>query len=769
MQPWPQSIVRRRDRTTPGGPATGQRIARHDDAMLRAARRDVDLEGSAVPSVQEPRAAHLAASLHAQTPHAQSEGNGAVIVDLDEAIFGLNALAREAFGIAQSGIGQAMVHWQQDAVAMGLDPMGWISASAYESDWSAIASTIAVSAVSLPFAALAIKGGIEEIRHGRAERQRLRLEQQLLMARQARAIAVADGADAGANAATKACGTPGLAQGLARKDAARLQRVGTELSAASATVSIGAAATSSGTFMSVNALCEMLLQPVLKCCSQGMSVAAWIAQHAVWSTIVSVLGTVATFVLAPLGALSATWLGSSFVHRSRIKCRQFLHAKGLLAAAMKPAGDPGVSAVAGTPYGRFLMAKLGKRAAFMLKFRNWSVAFLAGASTYTGGVLVKTALVGAALVGLGIVATNPIVLAVLSLVVTIGAVAMAIGSGNFIVNLGKVKRHEGYETLEHPQLDRELFDAMDPIGEAAAGEAQPLSQRAGFKERARVYGLMVAQETEIQRLVSAVAEDNHKRYVWTDRSDRDRYGAHQSTSASASRGKDLIAAIGAARVLVRGLLSGKGPAESWRAASTHYAGECASLKVHTLATALASTDPAALRERLCAITGIQSTVLQTRLAARRSLLDEPEEPPCTAFQTDSCRMPAQAANESARDWRQQQSTRHSDDLKLLSQLQDLQNAADARLAAVPTAHEEEKQARTDHYFIARFLELQRQIGLCTRSTHASAKPVVATQYAELAEYLLTQAPTGFASLRGSLLACEMDAARASAIPVKAKG
>ncbi|CAG9174631.1 hypothetical protein CURE108131_21500 [Cupriavidus respiraculi] len=700
-----------------------------------------------MPIAQHSIGGHIAASVPDQPPLPEHGKHGPVIVDLDEAIFGLNAMAREVFGIAQSGIGQAAAHWQAEAMSMGMDPMGWMSASAYEASWSAIASTIAVSAVSLPFAAMAIKGGIDEIRHGRAERERLRLEQEHLMARHARAAAEG-GIVYSAGATASPCGggrsdRRGLERALAHKDAARLARTDGELRAANAQIGIGAAAASSGTLMSMNGLSQLLLQPILKCCSKGMSVAAWIAQHAAWSAIVSVFGTIATMVLAPLSAVSALCLGSSFVHRSRLQCREFLRAKGLFMAALSDSDGAGGRPVARTAYGRFLTTKLAKRTTFMLRFRNGSIGFLCGATTYTGGVLAKTALIGAALLGFGFVATNPVILVVFTIAVIIGAIVMAAGSLNFILNLGRAKRHESYMAVRHPQLDRSLSDALDSLS-ATVGNGRPLRNRWGFRMRASLYRRLVMQESVLQGIVGRAAGVCGKHHAWTDRSGRHRYRDHASSSTARARGKDVIAATGAAGLFLRELFAGNGPGRAWRAAQTHFATRRNSLDAKTLAIELAS-EPAVLQERLCALARIQCSVVRARIQARLRIGLRGDELPAGPWKT----------------WFAEQGDRLRSDMQLVAKLMDFIQFDQARRAAGPDAV---APVRVDKTLIARFLELQQEMGLCTRSTKAGAKPNSATQYAELADYLLHQAPQAFAMLRGSLLACELDAARASAMP-----
>lgn len=735
-----------------------------------------------MPSVHEPVAAYTAAPVHGQAPLPQDDAGGPVIVDLDEAIFGLNALAREVFGIAQTGIGQAAAHWQAEAASMGLDPLGWISASAYESGWSAIASTIAVSAVSLPFAAMAIQGGIDELRHGRAERQRLRLEKESLMARHARAVAGgdtegADGADGvgGRNAGeATAVEASALEQGLAHKDAARLKRIDSELSAAKASVSIGAAASCSGSLMSANAVSALVLQPLLKCCAKGVSVAVWVAQHALWSSIVTAVGAIGTLVLSPLAAICATWLGSSFVHRSRIQCGEFLRAKALLLRSLWAADTASASPVSSTPYGRFLTAKLGKRAAFMLRFRNWSAAFLSGAVTYTAGALAKTTLVVGALVGFGLLASNPLILVVLTIAATLGAIMMAAGSLNFILNLGKAKRHESYATTCHPLLDRELLDAMDPVSVAEAGGPQSLADRRGFVARAALYGDMVVQEQAVQGLVASAAALCRKHVAWIDRSAPNASSRHQSTSTRVSLRRDAAAAVGAIGSFAWNLLSGRGPACAWRAATGHFAARRSSLTTRMLADTLPALGPTIVRDQLVAIGRAQIAALKARCEARRLLINgpqlagEPDEEEASRFE------PAPLPGNATHDWLQQQLDRQATDVGLLYDLCELLSAEpDADTVhgdgVVPsTGHSPDAAAAarpvSDDQFIARFLQLQQKMGLSTWCAKPGARPNAGTLWAGLADYLLVHAPKGFATVRGGLLACEMDAARACAAP-----
>ncbi|MBY4897453.1 hypothetical protein [Cupriavidus sp. AU9028] len=632
---------------------------------------------------------------------------GGVAGDYDEGISGLWQFLRylgKAIRQSPAEVGRALV---EEAQNLRSNPAGTLRDELLpvgRIEWGLAAVS---TPLMLALGAMAITGGVGEIRGAVQKLGELQTRRQA--AREARDAVrqlrtMADGAG-------RAVPRPVLAleQVVEQKlDGVRFARRIERLN-----IGVGVGSLVSGAAIVAKVVLDTAYQLALAAAAGGLNLAAAIARSATLASVGGIVGAVGAFVLAPLAGIAATALGAVFVHQSRLALRRFTAAAGAARTMLQHLPDDAPAEVG--RYRSFLVRKLGKRGTVLHRFRNWNAVFLAGSLVCGLGAVAKGAVAGAALLGVGLgVLSGPIGLGVLLLFLTVGGVTMALGSHTFFFTLGKTRRYQDYHRDGHGWIDRDALALADRLDADKA-----LQLRASLF--AQIDGLQ--QETDDFLLDAA-------------RRSGTRYAArrHEPTDAAATvparprRWARALCRVGAALLVPSdfclALARGRGLAAAWRLAELAHDRRCGVLTEAILSDVLENGADAGEWQAawMRSVLARQIALLDRKAGTRRdnaARLGEAGELPHE-------QIPAAIAPDAPEqeDWERQEAMRELM-LALKGKVTDL--------AALRS----------------RFLALQW--GSDPAAKTGSSR--------DLARFCLHEAPTLLATLRGSLLAAELEIAR----------
>jgi hypothetical protein len=273
--------------------------------------------------------------------------------------------------------------------------------------------------------------------------------------------------------------------------------------------------------------------------------------HAVAGTLASTAGVGALGLGVAAGA-GATYLGVSFVKKSRKKLKQLKHdfklavdflRKATAAAAQKckdeaskmaaakkleadrrallgeePGDDVSLDAITAAneeykllcdmleeleQYEQFIFTKGYQVLDFMKNFKTLNEVFTLGAMIYGSGALGKAAMAILAAVGVGAAVTNPYVLTFLLVAGALGGMTMGVGSVQFLT--GHQRQH-GYDEAflgDDPRVDRDFLAVVDVLYQMRTGK--PAEEGPGVQLRAKLQSSLVKAEDQRQTFMQSIA------------------------------------------------------------------------------------------------------------------------------------------------------------------------------------------------------------------------------------------------------------------------
>lgn len=344
------------------------------------------------------------------------------------------------------------------------------------------------------------------------------------------------------------------------------------------------------------------------------------------SMMASVAGIIGTFALTPLAAAFSVVLGSVVFHQARRTGKELQAADRLFqrTAAIRKA----VAALPHQAYHALIECKLRARLRFATRLKRWAAGYLTGTTLWALATAGKVLLGAAALVGLAAVLTNPVGLALITVVAVAGGVAMTLGSWQFIRLRGKNLRQQSYRLQESPFLSRKL-DALHTaccLRSGAAADAPPgvlIGEEAAL--RAALYDFVRERDRLRQCLLHRIAHESGKSRRWERRSD-DAPVELPAPTRPRRRLNDLGAALGCAHVWLRHVVAGGGLAAARAATLQRYAQRSEELTTTGLASWLEHADEAQdagnlLRECLLGVLRAQKEYLDAKLTRTRSICD----------------------------------------------------------------------------------------------------------------------------------------------------
>jgi len=443
---------------------------------------------------------------------AADDGHGAVVVDVDEAVHGVYAAVQYVKEGAKEGPAAVWTQFQDEARHWHDAPLGTVRDTAMPHGMADFALGLGVGGVLLPLGLIAAKAGFDEMREARqrdkelAARQRQVREVRNELQRE-RLFRTAEAAAGAIEARDPTLGwLQHQEQSLEDLGFARQQnRRGGQIALGSLW-SGGAIAAS----VAVKAGTQVPLVSIAQGASGAGSLAAAGGAAGAAATAAGVAGT---FVLGPLAALGAGYLGWNFHRKTSEKQRNLRQSlaqvRPYLEAVKAQFGDEGMPA-AQQRYQHFFEVKSRQREEFYRNFNRLNKVFLAGSAVYASGALGKAAL-GAAALGSAAVAAHPIGLAAVVALGTVGGVAMGAGSVQFLTGHPKQHRYDGYFTADHARLDRQFLAAVDVL-------LPPEQQHQGLELRAGLYHALERSESQRQDFLQCVASqlDKHQgRRAWS--------------------------------------------------------------------------------------------------------------------------------------------------------------------------------------------------------------------------------------------------------------
>ncbi|MGY8527551.1 hypothetical protein [Paracidovorax citrulli] len=467
-------------------------------------------------------------------------------------------------------------------------------------------------------------------------------------------------------------------------------------------IGVGVGSFVSGAGIVGKVLLDTAYQFALAVAAGGLNLALGVARSATLASIGGVIGGVGAFILSPLAALAATALGAVFVHQSRLVLRRFTRAARAVTVLFRAL--PENKAIPLGPYRDYVLRKLGKRGAVLRRFRNWNAVFLAGSTVCAAGALAKGAVAGAAMLGIGLgVLSGPVALAILLLMLTVGGLTMALGSHTFFFTLAKTRRYQDYERDGHAWIDRDLL--------ALTNQFEP---DRGFALRASLFAQLQRLEEQKDRLLADAASHSRTRYSG-------RGVKHDDTGMLRRTLRRIGAALLVPHDVCVGIVQGRGLANAWAKAELAHDHRCGDLTVAILTDAM-DRGPTELQTKWMGETlSTQIALLQLTAHTRKDIAERLARDAGIPAST----MPADLASPSL-DAAEQSRLEGMLELK----------------GALASGRSELADVR------GRFLALQRGGDAQEASTR------------DLAHFCLREAPVLNATLRGSLLAAELELARA---------
>jgi hypothetical protein len=487
-------------------PPQGQRPSAPPEAghlAIRARARTAAPQGPAAPAQH-------------QHDHGHDHGHGAIVVDVDEAVHGTYAAIAQLNVAAKKGPDAVLDQFRADARHWHDDPLGALGDGVVPHGAADFGLGLGVGGVLLPLGLVAAKAGIEEIVEARRNGKEL-------AAAQREAEAVAAGLEALRSASAQAhqgpAALPETAGWLAhhQQQAADL-RVARQQNRRAGEVGLGSLL--SGGAIAASVAAKAGTQVPLVAVAGGVGQAGpLVSAGAAAGTAATVAGAAGTFVLAPLAAAGAMYLGHRFVRKTGEKRRHLQQSLQLtrpfLDAVRAEHGADGLAPPMES-YQHFFDVKSRQREDFYKSFNRLNKLFLAGSAIYASGALGKAALAAAALGGAAALA-HPAGLAAVVALGTVGGLAMGAGSLQFLTGHPKQHRYDGYFRSDHARLDRTFLAAVDVLLPPTQGPLQGLELRAGL------YHALEQGEQQRQDFLQDIASSLGKhqgRHAWsTDRPD----------------------------------------------------------------------------------------------------------------------------------------------------------------------------------------------------------------------------------------------------------
>ncbi|ADX44418.1 hypothetical protein Acav_0495 [Paracidovorax avenae ATCC 19860] len=637
---------------------------------------------------------------------------------------------------------------------------------------SDLASTLGLGGAMLPLSAMAIHAGYRELREVSEQRKELRDHKEALQQRREVLDSVLDedpahpAGRAQSQAIDQAIDDVAYQQHLNRHDGR-----------------VAASTLASASLIFAKTAVETSVHAGLAIGAGSASASGLVAHSAAAAGAASAATIAGGYVLGPAASVMASVVGAVFLHQSRAEKKRFRADFSRVSEFLA-----GVDAQRLGPdaqrYHDFLKTKFDQRKRFVNGFNNWNKGFVAGGVTYTASTAAKVGVGIAAVAGAS--AAGPVGLALLIGAGLLGAVTMGVGSHQFFLTHGKLKRYRDYERGDAVGIDRaflsmvDLLQASPVAGERAAaavqgpelqadGESEFHSARssfaseasetasvaepaepAGFLLRSALYAATDGRERALGGFLQDAATDLRKHYRDKGRSTDEATPATPSRKHSTAR---------EARALVRGgmaygksLLTGHKPREARQQARQAYAARTDRLTPTALAQWL---DTPASRQAqvdfMRSVADLQVSYLQSKLAAREPLkaLEDLLAGADGAAREGS---PPMTQADLAAELRK---ARADDEAQYL-QWKSLQASLGGNAASAPGAS-------------LVMQSLRQQFLLCETGT-AHAHEDTALQFAR---YCLKDARAKATTVRGTLLATEMQAARvrekAAATPAASAG
>jgi hypothetical protein len=316
-----------------------------------------------------------------------------------------------------------------------------------------LAATLALGGAMLPLSAVAIHAGCRELREVAGQRKELRAQKEgLLQQREVLAPFLERGRMPSAGHARS------HAIGQAIDDLAYQQHLNRHDGRVAA-----ATLTSAGLVFAKTAV-ETSVHTGLAIGAGSANAAGLVAHSAAAAGAASAAGIAGGYVLGPAASVMASVVGGVFLHQSHVEKKRF-RADFSRVSDFLAGVDARRLGRDAQRYHDFLKTKFDQRKRFVNGFHNWNKGFVIGGVTYTASTAAKVGLGIAAIAGASV--AGPVGLALLIGAGLLGAVTMGVGSHQFFLTHGKVKRYRNYERGDAPGIDR-AFLAMADLLRAAA-------------------------------------------------------------------------------------------------------------------------------------------------------------------------------------------------------------------------------------------------------------------------------------------------------------
>lgn len=427
-------------------------------------------------------------------------GGGAIVVDVDEAIHGLYAAISYMVQAIKGGGAQVTQQFANDAHLLATSPLGWVHDQGVPHGITDFGMSVGVGGALIPFSLLAMKAGVEEMQGAYHEHKRLNkiMDQLQTQAKKFSHLAMPKKA---ANFDTAEGAAAAQSSNLVDVQQAHTQMQIDELNFSKKQNKdggmIGVFSLSSGAAIASKVGLDIGTKSAFIATSAAAGPAAATAAA----------GVASTFALGPLAAVSAMGLGGYMVHKSAAKAKAFTDEK---TKTMEPieAMDADVKSSANlNNYSDFLGQKLDQHEHFYNNYRDWNKGFLAGSGIYTAGTLAKVGVVIAVSAG-AIAVAEPATLGTIIGLGALGGAIMGASSHQFLSGHGRHHRYEQYYKDDDVELNRHFLASADLLcmSKPGADELQGYKLRAGFHQQ--IYD----REDLRQDFLGDVAEEKGKKF-----------------------------------------------------------------------------------------------------------------------------------------------------------------------------------------------------------------------------------------------------------------
>jgi hypothetical protein len=437
----------------------------------------------------------------AQTsPSNEQNGHHAGLLDLDEAAHGGNGAVNYGQQAAEKGGSEVMRQLQKEAQEWQDHPVQALSNTVAPQGVADFVVSLSAGAVVAPFAVIAIKAGLEEIKEAKENKAELQAQQQHVNALKL-----------GLQAMLNASDDPALFERLTDQLVQALkgsrflnQQQSTELAFALQQNKRG------GQFGLASAVSgsAILASVGLKVGAQ-LSLVGAAGGHIAKASTVAIGSAAATGAVAGVAAASAAaslvaggaalYLGDRAVRKSGKRRRKLqkntVPTRAYLAAVKQALGSDEALAQH-QHYAHFFNTKSAQRENFYKHYHRLNKTFENGAAIYTASAAGKLLLIVTAAAGIAALA-EPVTLAAVITAGTIGGITMAVGSSAFLTGHGKDHRYESYALGDAILLERDFLATLDVL--------LPEQENAGVEMRAHTYETLLAIENQRQDFLQQVA------------------------------------------------------------------------------------------------------------------------------------------------------------------------------------------------------------------------------------------------------------------------